>query len=49
MRKVKQIVKQSGITRQRNSMGRLRNEIGNGAGDGIRTRDVLLGRQALCH
>jgi hypothetical protein len=21
----------------------------NGAGDGIRTRDVLLGRQALCH
>jgi hypothetical protein len=49
MRKVKQIGKQNGLVGKANLSGRTKSEIKNGAGDGIRTRDVLLGRQALCH
>ena len=49
MRKVKQIVKQNGLLGMVSSRGKSKNEFKNGAGDGIRTRDVLLGRQALCH
>ncbi len=49
MRKIKQIVKQnrslSGINRR--TMGSI--EAKSGAGDGTRTRDDLLGGQALYH
>jgi hypothetical protein len=49
MRKVKQIVKQNGSNGKDITTGRMKNQAKFGAGDGIRTRDVLLGRQALCH
>jgi hypothetical protein len=49
MRKVKQIVKQNGLIGQNRNATKVKNEARFGAGDGIRTRDVLLGRQALYH
>jgi hypothetical protein len=49
MMRVKRRVKQNRINGQGRSNGRMKIENKSGAGDGIRTRDVLLGRQALCH
>ena len=49
MKIVKQRVKQNSLVDFNRLAGSRRIEATNGAGDGIRTRDVLLGRQALCH
>jgi hypothetical protein len=49
MRKVKQSVKQNGFMGHSESRGRPKNEIKNGAGDGIRTRDLLLGKETCYH
>ena len=48
MRKVKQIVKQNGITTNSNNQRMRKLRLKHGAGDGTRTRDNLLGRQGLC-
>ncbi len=37
------------VSRQDGRTGRFRFETGSGAGDEVRTRDILLGRQALYH
>ena len=49
MRKVKQIVKQNGLIRKRRITGTMKTEAKNGAGDEIRTRDFLLGKETCCH
>ena len=49
MKKVKQIVKQNGIKGHNRIRGRPGNEIKSGAGDEIRTRDFLLGKETCCH
>jgi hypothetical protein len=46
MPRVKQTVKQNGLMGQNRKSGKVKSEAKIGAGDGIRTRDVLLGRQA---
>ena len=49
MLRVKQTVKQNELNGQKKTTRRMKTEARFGAGDGIRTRDVLLGRQALYH
>jgi hypothetical protein len=49
MRKVKQIVKQNGLIGKRRTSRTMKSEAKNGAGDEIRTRDFLLGKETCYH
>jgi hypothetical protein len=49
MRKVKQIVKQNGLIGQNGKVRKVKTEAKIGAGDEIRTRDFLLGKETCYH